>query len=53
MSEQSGFGAFNPAAFANPFQMYFGGLDTMAQNMSPMMGPLKAMARLQLETLGS
>lgn len=52
MSDQSVFGAFNPGAFANPFQMYFGGLDTMAQSVSPMMGPMKAMARWQLETMG-
>ena len=52
MSEQSGFGAFNPGAFANPFQMVFGSLDTVAQNMSPMMGPMKAMAQWQLETMG-
>ena len=52
MSNQSGFGGFNSGAFANPFQMYFGSLDTMAQNMSPMMGPMKAMARWQLETMG-
>ena len=52
MSDQSVFGAFNPGAFANPFQLYFGSLDTMAQSVSPMMGPMKAMARWQLEAMG-
>jgi hypothetical protein len=34
--------------FFNPFQLYFSGLDSMAQSM----GPMKAMARWQLEMMG-
>lgn len=48
MPAQSGFGAFDPGQFANPFQMYFSGLEKMAQGM----GPMKAMTRWQLEAMG-
>ncbi|MGQ0673799.1 MAG: phasin family protein [Hyphomicrobium sp.] len=48
MSSQMPFGGFNPSAFTAPFQMYFSNLDTMAQSM----GPMKGLARIQLETMG-
>lgn len=52
MSDPFVLGAFNPGQFANPFQVYFTSLDQMSQNASPMMGPMKAMARWQLECMG-
>lgn len=43
-TSQSGSGS----AYLAPMQAYFGGLDSMSQNMSP----LKGMARSQLEIMG-
>jgi hypothetical protein len=51
MSNQP-FGGFNPNFFAESMHSYFNGLDTIAQGVGPMMGPIKAMARFQLEMMG-
>lgn len=48
MSAQFGFNTFNPGQFTNPLQLYFSGLDSMAQSM----GPMKGFARWQLEAMG-
>jgi hypothetical protein len=48
MSAQFGFPNFNIGQFNNPLQLYFSGLDSMAQSM----GPMKGYARWQLEAMG-
>jgi hypothetical protein len=48
MAVQSGYEAFPQFMLTGPFQMYFNGLDQLAQNM----GPMKGVARLQLEMAG-
>lgn len=48
MTGQNPFQMFNPGVFSSPFQAYFSNLDSMAQSM----GPMKGVARLQLEVMG-
>jgi hypothetical protein len=48
MAAIGGNGVAGADRFLNPFQLYFAGLDTMAQGM----GPMKAVARCQLEAMG-
>lgn len=48
MTGQNPFQMFNAGAFSNPFQAYFSNLDTLAQSM----GPMKGVARWQLEVMG-
>lgn len=48
MAAKSGNGAVGADRFFNPFQLYFSGLDSMSQSM----GPMKAVARWQLEAMG-
>lgn len=38
--------------FFNPFQAYFTGLEAMSQNLGPLTGTLKTVARCQLEVVG-
>jgi Phasin protein. len=51
MSDQSEL-AFDSGAFASPFHFYFSNLDAISQSASPMIGPMKALARWQLEAMG-
>lgn len=48
MAGKSGNGAIGADRTFNPFQLYFSGLESMAQSM----GPMKVMARWQLEATG-
>jgi hypothetical protein len=52
MVSQSSFdlSIFGPCA--NPFQAYFTSLESLSQGLEPMKGPMKSVARCQLEVMG-